>query len=467
MYQGKYLAATTTVPKKKKRITPGTVVFYTLYFLLIAAFAVSMHFALSALNGWLLRYEASQPDKKSEQIFEQLFADPDWAQIYTMTDQKDTLFETKEAYAAYMEQKVGNAELIYSKTSAGLTGGQKYIVKLGDEKLATFTLTNSVESELEIPQWELDSVEVFFTRNEAVTIHTQYGRTVTVNGIVLDDSYLIKTTSTVAENYLPEGVYGKRSSTFYVDGLLFTPDIAVTDPDGNTVELYYDEQTSTYSEVLQDNGEISDEEYETVLNTIQAYCRYMIGIKSAPISSYFDTSSDIYKSIVRNELWFKGYSSYNFSDAQITDYVRYDDNLFSARIAITLNVVRGNGSVKKFEIDNTLFLTKNDSGKWKVTEMTNVDVQEVLTQVRLTYVQEDNIILTDMISANVTSLELPQVIPPEGKVFSGWFQQTTDAAGTTTYCLMFAPDITGTAALPPGYVLEPMVLHALFEDKGA
>ena len=147
MYQGKYLAAKPAAGKKKKRITAGTIIFYIFYFLLIAAFAVGMRFALSALNDWLLTYEASQPDNKSEQVFQQLFAEPDWAEIYTMSAQQDTLFETKDSYAAYMEQKVGDATLSYSKTSAGLSGGQKYIVKLGTEKLATFTLTNSVESE--------------------------------------------------------------------------------------------------------------------------------------------------------------------------------------------------------------------------------------------------------------------------------------------------------------------------------
>ena len=466
MYQGKYLAAAPAV-KKKKRITAGTIIFYILYFLLIAAFAVGMHYALSALNDWLVTYEASQPDNKSEQIFQQLFADPDWAEIYTMSAQEDTLFETKESYAAYMEQKVGGAELTYSKTSAGLSGGQKYIVKLGEEKLATFTLTNSVESELEIPQWELDTIEVFFTRNESVTIQTQFGRTITVNGIPLDDSYIIQATSTVAEDYLPEGVGGKRSSTFYVDGLLYAPEIVVTDINGNTVQMTYDAQTCTYSEVLPDNGEIPDEEYNTVLNAIQAYCRYMIGIKSAPISSYFDTSSDIYKSITRNELWFKGYSSYNFSDAQVSDYVLYCEDLFSARVSITLNVIRGNGSVKKFEVDNTLFLTKNGNGKWKITEMTNVDVQKVLTQVRLTYIQDNDVIRTEMVPTDITQLQLPQVTVPEGKVFAGWFRETADESGTTTYSLVFAPDESGTATLPSGYELEPMVLHALFENKGA
>ena len=466
MYQGKYQAPNSSVKKKKKRITSGTVIFYLLYFLAIAAFSVGMRYALTMLNDWLVRYEASQPDNKSAQIFDQYFSDPDWAQIYTMTEQQDTLFETKEAYAAYMEQKVGDAELTYSKTSAGLTGGQKYIVKLDGEKVATFTLSNSVESELEIPQWELNTIEIFYTRNEHVTIQVQQGCTVSINGIPLDDSYIISATSTVAEDYLPEGIHGTRTMTLYADGLLYPPAVTVTDSDGNPVEMVYDEASRLYTQTAPKKAQISDLEYQTILDGTKAYCRKMIGASSS-WTKYFDKSSEIYSFITRNELWFKGYTRYDFGQEEITEYCRYSDNLVSARIKIALNVYRSNGSVKVFNVDNTLFLRKTNNGNWLITEMTSVDIQEVLTQVRLTYMQDNAVIHTEMVPADTATLSLPQVTVPEGKVFSGWFRETTDDTGAKKWTLVFAPSDTGTASLPSGYVLEPMVLHALMENKGA
>ena len=53
---------------------------------------------------------------------------------------------------------------------------------------------------------------------------------------------------------------------------------------------------------------------------------------------------------------------------------------------------------------------------------------------------------------------------PEGKVLSGWFVQSEDEAGNTTYTRVFQPDETGAVQLPTGYTLEPMVLYALFEE---
>ena len=189
--------------KKKKGIRVGTIIFYFLYLLLIGAAAYGIHYALGLLNDWLVVYEASQPDTRSQEIFNELFAEPDWGKIYDMAGLEGTEFEGKEAYITYMEQLVGDQELTYSKTSAGLSGGEKYIVRAGDEKVATFTMENPITDELEIPQWDLSGVEAgFFTRDEDVTILTQPGRTVKLNGVTLGEEYIIKTTSSTVDEYL-------------------------------------------------------------------------------------------------------------------------------------------------------------------------------------------------------------------------------------------------------------------------
>ena len=194
MYQGKYASATKTA-RRRKPFPVGTAVFYAIYLLLIIAFFIGMNYVMGMLGDWLTRFEASQPEAKSQEVFQQLFKDPDWEQLYDMAGFQDTLFESKDAYAAYMENKVGSQELNYIKTSAGLSGGHKYIVKLGDENLGTFTLQNDVVGELEIPDWKLDTVEMFMDRREDVTILTQPGHTVSINGITMDESYIVAKTS--------------------------------------------------------------------------------------------------------------------------------------------------------------------------------------------------------------------------------------------------------------------------------
>ena len=107
MYQGKYAAKTTKPPKQKKKVRRGTSVFYSIYaaFVVLALVAI---FALTIpLRSWLETYQASQPENKSQEIYDQLFADPDWEALYTLAGIADTAYEGKEAYCAYMEEKVG------------------------------------------------------------------------------------------------------------------------------------------------------------------------------------------------------------------------------------------------------------------------------------------------------------------------------------------------------------------------
>ncbi len=468
MYQGKYTsnAAPQKAPKEKKSATRGTKLFYTIYLVSIAVIAIVIAVALFALNDWLVDFEASQPDTKGQQVFDSLFARPDWENIYTQANIPDSKFENAATYAAYMEQLCSGKALTYNKTSAGLTGGHKYLVKLDGSNIAAFTLQNHAESELAIPQWELDKVDLFVTRSQAVSIVSQPGNTVTVNGVTLDDSYIVRTTTTVAEDYLPEGVTGARTVTYYVDGLLTAPQVQLTGSENNTLQLHFDSDSSTYSEMLPDNREIGDAQYDMVVNASQAYCRHMIGAGSS-LSTYFDTKSAVYKSITKNELWFGGYTGYNFSDIIVTNYYPYTDNLYSARVSLKLNVNRANGTVKQFDVDNTLFVEKKSGGSWKVVEMVNVEVQDQRAQVKLTFLQDGNLLGSQMVSDTADSLTLPTVTAPEGKVLTGWFQETVDDKGKTKMTLVFAPDESGNVELPAGYQLKPMVLHALFEIKEA
>ena len=477
MYQGKYVSnakkpvkspeINNKSSKKKKSLSKGTAVFYGIYFLLIVAFVIGMVYVMGLLNDFLVDFEASQPETKSQEVFRQLFEDPDWEQLYDMAGFQDTQFESRESYAAYMENKVGDQELTYIKTSAGLTGGHKYIIRLGNENLGTFTLQNQVENDLEIPDWQLDTVELFMARETAVTVRTQPGHTVTLNGVAMNESHLVATTHTVLDDYAPEGYHGDRSVTYYTDGLLMTPEIVITDENGNALEHAYDADTDTYYEVLPQKPEITQDQYDAVVNATKSYAKYMIGASGAGLNNYFNTSSDLYHTIKDNELWFKGYTGYSFGEETVSEYYRYSDDMFSARIQITLNVKRANGSVKEFDIDHTFFVKKNANGVWKVFEMTNVNLEEVISQVRLTFKVGSEVVHQDMYNANSSTLDTPTVTAPEGQQFLGWFREVRDENGDTTLQLMFKPDENGKVALPYGYVLEHMVLTARFGKEGA
>lgn len=457
------------IPEKKQKKGPrmGGVVFYTFYFMFILLFFVASFFGLKWLQGWLVDYEAAQPTVKCEEVFQELFADPDWGALYELSGAEDGLFEGKDAYVSYMEAKVGDADLTYLETSAGLSQDKKYVVQLGDEKIATFTLEGEQEFITDIPDWQLGKVELFLTRSNSIRIQKMDGHTAYVNGVALDDSYTVQIASTSAEDYLPIGLTGMRMCTQEVTGLMGTPVVTVIDDNGNNMEVIYDEAAGCYIELTETNT-MPDEHKELALEAVKTYCKWMIEeVNSrATIAKYFDPSSDAYKNIVsvQYERWMQDHNGYRFTNENVTGYAMYGDRIFSVRVALSLNVTRTDGSVKEYAFDQALFFNKKDNGDWLCYEMTNVDVSQPRGEVRLTFMDGEEVLTTGFYDTDASDLTAPVLSAPEGKVFAGWVKKGVDENGRNTLTIVFQPDSEGKVLIPEGTTLEPMVLHAYFQD---
>lgn len=461
---GKRPPVTQTVPEKhRKGPRLGGVIFYTLYFMFILVFFVATFFGLQWLQGWLADYQAAQPTTKSQEVFDQLFSHPDWGALYDAAGIEDTPYEGKEQFVAYMENKVGDSQLTFKETSAGLSGDKKYFVLLGDEKIASFTLSGQTAAITDIPDWELGSVELFFDRSETFYIQNVDGHTVEVNGVPLDDSHVIQIATTAAAERLPIGVTGTSTCTQEISDLMAVPTVTIFDKSGKSMEVSYDAETHTFTEQTEANT-ISDSEREAALNAAKTNCLFMIEKASkADIAKYFDTSSDVYSVIVNlGNLWVQDNNGYRFTKEEVSDYVRYSDDLFSAHVVLNLNVTRKDGTTKDFGYDQTLFFRKQDTGKWLVYDATNADVNAPVGKVRLTFMNGDTVLSSEFVKTDATELDTPLVSAPEGKVFIGWYRIDKYDNGTT-YTMAFDPDENGHVTIPNGTTLEPMTLYALFE----
>lgn len=450
----------------RRPIRKSTIIFYSIYLFVIVAFFVGMHFALQPLEAWLARYEASQPEQKCQEVFQDLFADPDWAEIYELAGIQDTAFEGKQAYAAYMQAAAKGKKLTYTETSAGLSGDHKYIVRLGDEKIAVFTLTGGADSDLEIPEWELCKLEIFFSRKQQVLVNKQPGHTVYINGVALDDSYTVRKVDTLAESgYLPEGIHGYRMEQQLVTDLLVAPEVVVKDSEGNEVPTMPDEVTGIYAPTLETHT-MTDEEYTQVSAAMVTYAKYMIKATTAwRLSQHFVPGCAIYKTITGILRIQQRYQSYTISDTQCSDFYRYSEDLFSVRTQQTVHFVRTDGSEKDYVMDSVCFFSKNSDGKWLISDMTQLDVTQQRQNVRLTFVNGEETVDSFFAEVNSTSLTLPTVTAPEGKVFAGWVLQEDDGSGKITLTVAFTPDENGNVHLSGEKPLEPMVLYALFENE--
>lgn len=453
----------------------GGIIFYTVYFAMIFVFFIGVFVTLNWLNGWLKDYEAAQPTVKCQQVFDQLFGNPDWAQLYrlagdptgTGTNKYDTQFEGVDAYVSYMNNKVGDQELNYVETSAGIGTKKKYVVRLGTEKVATFTLngyTGDDKKITAIPDWQLDGVEIFVNRQESVKIRKLENHVAYVNNQPLDDSYTIQIASTKADERLsPENRV--RTSIQEVSGLLTTPELLVYDQTGAPIEVLYNPDSGMFEEQTSAIA-MTEEERSAVFGALEAYAGFMINASGsrAAVAKYFDGSSSTYNDIIKmnGELWMNADRGHEFRNEEILGYTKHSDTLFSVRASMVMHVVNKDNTEKDFNVTQSMYFTKKN-GNWVCTEMTNEDITAPVGEVRLTFCDlAGNVLSSDFYATDAPSLITPVVEAPAGKVFSGWSTVTTNEQGQKTWNLMFQPDETGNVTLGVGYTLTPMVLYPLF-----
>lgn len=452
----------------------GGIIFYTMYFAMIFVFFIGVFITLNWLNGWLKDYEAAQPTVKCQQVFDQLFGNPDWAQLYrlagdptgTGTNKYDTQFEGVDAYVTYMNNKVAGQELNYVETSAGIGTKKKYIVRLGSEKVATFTLNGYTEEQkiTAIPDWQLDGVEIFVNRQESIKIRKLENHVAYVNNQPLDDSYTIQIASTKAdENLSPENRI--RTSIQEVSGLLTTPELLVYDQTGAPIEVLYNPDSGMFEEQT-DAIAMTEEERSAVFGALEAYAGFMINASGsrAAVAKYFDGSSSTYNDIIKmnGELWMNSDRGHEFRNEEILGYTKHSDTLFSVRASMVMHVVNKDNTEKDFNVTQSMYFT-NKNGKWVCTEMTNEDITAPVGEVRLTFCDSaGNVLSSDFHATDAQMLIAPIVEAPAGKVFSGWCTVETNDQGQKTWNLMFQPDETGTVHFSSEYTLTPMVLYPLF-----
>ncbi len=456
---------------QRRQARKGTKIFYTIYAAFVILAVTTLLAVTIPLHNWLVEYEKAQPEEQSAQNFQVLFADPDWAVIYDLAEVQDTVFESKDEYIAYMEAKMeaaGDPDLTYYETSAGLSGNRKYYVTLKEERIAAFTMVPNKNSEGTITGWKLGQVEVFFQRNESINVQKLPGWCVFVNGKPLDDSYTVRTVGTVAESYLPNGLHGYRLEEQAVSGLLVAPEVIVVDSNNQDVPLTYNPETNTYEIPVNSTPSMTDDDRTVALDAAKAHALFYIrAITTGELRDHFDPNSQTYKDLVETDVFMQSYRGYTFDDnvTEVTDFYRYSDNFFTARVKLKLDVTRKNGTVKSWEQETTYFFSKTGSGKYLVTQTTNESVLKPTEQVRLSLVVGDQQVSSFFVEADSKNILMPTIEIPEGQVFKGWAEKSTDDKGSVTMNILFVPDEHQQAVVPEDLALIPMTLYAVFEAE--
>lgn len=436
--------------------------FFIVVFSLALCVLILLCCAMSPLKSLLTQYESAQPQHMEEEVYNMLFADPEWDLLYDLAGVESTAFEGKDAFIQYMQTKTNGRELTCLQTSAGLSGDRKYLLYLDDEVLASFTLTETADSTL-YAQWTLTDVDVFFQRTEAVTIVTAPEHTVYINGVALDDSYITATTQTAAESYLPEGIHGYRSQELQVTGLLCIPEIVVLDRNFNQLPVYYSAETNIYSTEIPVSDPITEEESNIVLEAAQTQALFAVrACNISQLRQHFASNSQIYTDLSEADPFCETYKSHEFDEesVSITDFCRYSDSLFSVRVKLSMNVTDKTNATSTYELNTTYLFTRNNSGIYLVTDSLDEDLTRQTTQVRLTFMAEGTVLQSEMVSVDTATFSTPEAVNADGTAPMGWGKLEAD--GNLTVILVAADD--GSFRLAEGQTLTAMTLYPIYNE---
>lgn len=427
---------------------------------LLALIGVFLFIRLALLRPWLVRFEASQPKHASQEVFNELFSPADWGRFY---DLSDGLPMNRDSFVELMEGLTEGRELTLVETSAGLSGDRRYFVKMDGDNIAAFTLTSRTEGKT--VTWSLDSVEFLMgLQAGTVSVRTLAGQQVVVDGLERGESCQVRFTETAAERYLPEGVHGRRTVLWQITaGSSQQADVSVLDENGQQVPVTYDAGSDCFI-VEETAEEPTDEERELLLGAAKVYGRFMIrAADAAQLRRYFDSESEIYRTIRGSEIWIKNTGGSSFTNETVSEFTRYTEDIFSARVSMHMDVKRLNGTDKPYEIDSTLFFRRKD-GAWRAFEMTNMDVQEETVHTRLVFMDGEKELGSLFVSSRDHSFTPPAAPDRPGERFAGWAVRSREG-NKITMTVRFRPGADGAVTLPANDELEPLTLYAAYEKE--
>ena len=447
-------APTPSAPRKGPRIS--TLIFYTAYGMLILIFIVGMLITLKDLDRKLVEFEHAQPDTQSELVFQELFADPDWDVLYDLAQVSDTRFDGREEYVQYMESTFAGQNLSYEETSVGLAKVRTYAVSCGNSLIGSFTLTTVPDADP--VQWRLGAVELFPEYTESVRIQKLSGHTVYVNGVELDDSFTVRSTSVCADEYLPRGVYNVWVHTQFVDGLMVEPQITAVDELGQSVDVVYDPITDTY--ITGDSTTQATAEEETLaLDTLKQYVQYKVDhLLTTKLDGCFDIESAFYLELLESEPWMSSNFAPTYANERVTAFYRCSEDVFCVWVDCTAFVKRNNGTVKEYQISQSMIFQQGESGLYCIGT-TDRSARWLEPQVRITFMNEDICLSSELYPESITALQTPLLGTGEEGTLTGWVCADTG--------MVFSPDSNGLVTLPEGMPLSPMVLYAQFNDMNS
>lgn len=356
--------------RTKRRSRTGTIVFYSIYFVLLAAVLSAAAVGLGQLWQFLSHYEASQIYHVTDAVEKQLNSG-DRSLLYAAADPDISPYEDEEMLRRQIDERFPGDFSLRKNLRKSTKDVPVYTVMCGEDAVAFLTMKQSGKDALyDLALYSPDSVTgIVPVKNERVTLSYPTGATPFINGTaLLPDEAISAEPIAEAEEF---GEYLAEIPEMYsctVDGLMFPPQVEFRDGSGNTLDAV--QTGDSYSCPCPGaSGEFADDAAEFAMEFSQMYSRYIANdAYFSSLSGYVPADTKLYHDLQTYEGQFYTYhTGYDFTEEKTLRVTQYSESCFAVRVSYVHNVYYG--ETYSYPADNTVFAVKTADG-WRAVGLT-------------------------------------------------------------------------------------------------
>lgn len=330
----------------KKKKVPVFLICYLLFLSMCIGFWCVV---IGYVQKCLVRYEASQPERLVEELEARVKAEGPGGVF--ARDIETSRFEASQTVMDYYDGKLQEKELTWRQDKSSYSASAPvYRFYAGGEWLGSVTL-REVSSEplmfiLSLSEWEIASLEPAVVEGqESVTVTVADSCSVLINGEPAGEGERTGN-ETVPEQFKYAGEYVTvpKIVEYHVEKLFERPRVEILDAYGKTV-AYTESYEAGRLQIEADAFTVSEMDPELsawVLANAERYTNFFsrdlpgCQASTAPIADMFPEDSYylvLAENYRREDMWmYSGHYTPYFEQENVTNYIRYSDDLFSCEI---------------------------------------------------------------------------------------------------------------------------------------
>lgn len=315
--------------------------FYKAYFSVIAVFIILLAAFLVYLRGWLVDYEAAQPEPMVNSIIEKYIKTDNFYKVNDIAPLNVSPYESKETINETVSKATAGKKLTVASTASRVEGCDvAYTVKADDKKIITVYFKKTADSSSLLAKYEVISIAFDESFYKSITVTMPYGSQVKINGAALDEKgFKTLDLPDIPDKYKGKDLKGEWLAT--VENLLSTEVNVEATKNGTKLVVSKEDEQYNIAEPIDDK--LKKELSDFAKKASETYSAYMQSDSSlAAVRKYLATDTEFYENVRTSDVNFvMSHDGFDFEDIKSHSVQKLSDKLYSCHVTLTQILKRG------------------------------------------------------------------------------------------------------------------------------